>query len=116
MCRAGKCGDLVVGECTTSRGVRGRAGVTISRAGRFDSAFVPYVARPYQDSGSKDDQAPHGLRGFDQQSRRRDSNPEPPNYKEEAIRLIWPASDHVNAAAPTTCQETEGVDTVSRHE
>jgi hypothetical protein len=34
--------------------------------------------------------APAGARGEPEVSRRRDSNPEPPDYKEGAIRLIWP--------------------------
>jgi hypothetical protein len=43
-------------------------------------------------------------------SRRRDSNPEPPDYKADAHRLIWPpTSNSIYAAAPTVCLTPHGL-------
>jgi len=70
-------------SATTSRGVQDCAGVTVMSGGSLRQRFravLPGVAG----------QALRGFGGFDQQSRRRDSNPERADHKEGAILLIRP--------------------------
>ena len=49
-------------------------------------------------------------------SRRRDSNPESPDYKTGAIRLIGPLPATLVTPPPQRVPDTAPVDSISRHE